>query len=388
VKLALLKGNRFNPWHLQPYRHLGEDVHVAMFRADSEIQQHFAQRDDGPLTFDTHPIHFDTQAGPPLQRIVNRFRERVGGREPRILPFADQLADFDLVQSWELFTDWSAEAVKAKKRYRMPLAVMVWDNVPFNMERDPHRRATKQQVAAAADRFIVHTDRSRRILDIEGIEEERIIQLNPGIDLERFVPGPPAREALGLPHDDFLILFVGWLLPRKGIDFLILALRELVRDKNLHGRPIRLVMVGSGPGRDRVDRLIERLGVRDACTFLGAMPYGRMPEVYRTADAFVLPSIAMPEWQEQFGMALIEAMACGVPVVASLTGAIPEIAGDAAILTQANDFPALYEALKALILDDKRRADLAAAGRARAEQRYSVAQCAQALSTLYRELLS
>ena len=86
-------------------------------------------------------------------------------------------------------------------------------------------------------------------------------------------------------------------------------------------------------------------------------------------------------------MALIEAMACGVPVVATLSGAIPEIAGDAAVLTQPNDFPALYEAVKHLVLDPSKRVDLAAAGRARACEHFDLDACAGALSDVYDTLV-
>lgn len=86
-------------------------------------------------------------------------------------------------------------------------------------------------------------------------------------------------------------------------------------------------------------------------------------------------------------MSLIEAMACGVPVVAALSGAIPEIAGDAAMLRQPNDFPALYEAVKELLLSPTLREELAAKSRARAVARFDLQRCAEALSDVYKGLL-
>ena len=387
MKLALLKGNRFNPWHLEPYRHLRGNPAVTMFRAESEIQRHFDGRDDASLGFAVERIHFDTQAGNPATRFANVLRTRYGNREPRIMPFHDRLRGFDVIQSWELFTDWSQEAAAARERYGVPLAVMVWDTIPFNMERNPRRRVQKERVAQCADRLLVHTERSRRMLALEGAPADRVVNIPPGVDLEVFSPGPGGREGLGLSGDDFVILFVGWLLPRKGIDFLILALRELLHDPALEGRKVRLLIVGSGPGQDRVERLIARTGVAQACIFAGALPYSRMPAVFRSADVFVLPSVAAPEWQEQFGMSLIEAMACGVPAIATLTGAVEEIAGGAAALCQPNDFPALHAALRGLMLDDGRRQALAAAGRARAVACFDVRRTASALSAVYEDLL-
>ncbi len=387
MKIALLKGNRFNPWHLRAFERLGPGTELAAFRAESEIQRYFGERGGDGSSFPIEPIHFDDRAGPIFKRLRNRWLARQGKREPRILPFHERLRDFDLLQSWELFTDWSAEAVKARLKYDIPLCVMVWDNIPFNMERNPQRRRVKERVAHTADRFIVHTERSRRMLDMEGVEAESIVKLEPGVDTTVFSPGAGDRPRFGLAKDAFVVLFVGWLLPRKGLDFLLLALRELLKDPELEGAPIQLLVVGSGPGKDRIETLVERLGVSHACTFAGSLDYRDMPTAFRTADAFVLPSIATPEWQEQFGMSLIEAMACGVPVISTLSGAIPEMAGDDAVLCQPNDFVSLYEALKDLVRNPAKREDLARRGRERALERFELDRYAKALSEIYASLI-
>lgn len=386
MKLALLKGNRFNPWHLQGFSMMPGNIEVTAFRAESEIQRYFAERDDAEPAFHIERIYFDTQKGNPLRRIANVLAQRYANRTPRIVPFAERLRDFDLIQSWEMFTDWTAQALEARTRWGIPLAVMVWDNIPFNMERDPGRRALKARTAETADCFIVYTERSRRMLCIEGVPEEKIHRINPGVDTERFCPGPADRKALGLDDDEFVILFVGWLLPRKGIDFLLLALRELLNDAELEGQRLRLFVVGSGPGRERVEDLIDRLALHDVCTFAGALPYSQMPGVYRAADVFVLPSIATPEWQEQFGMSLIEAMASGVPVVSTMSGSIPEIADYAAALCQPNDFISLYEALKNMMQFPERGKKLGEAGRRRAVSMFDLREHVIQLARIYHEL--
>lgn len=388
MKLALLIGNRFNPWHLEGFKRLRGAPEVVCFRADSEIQRYFMERGGDVLSLPAEPIYFDTQAGPPWARLRNELMTRYFGREPRILPFHDRLQGYDIIQSWELFTDWSSEAEMARRRCGVPLCVMVWDNIPFNMERNPGRREVKERVARAADRLIVHTERSRRMLDIEGVASRRVIKIDPGVDTEQFSPGPSMRERFGLSDEDFVILFVGWFLPRKGLDFLLLALREILNDAALAKRRPRLLVVGSGPGRDRVDALVGRLGIGSACTFAGSLTYAEMPQAFRAADAFVLPSIATPEWQEQFGMAIIEAMATGTPVVSTLSGAIPEITGGAAMLCQPNDFVSLYEALKELMIEPAKRRELSARGRDRALERFSLEGYAEALSSVYADVLS
>ncbi|MCX5770550.1 MAG: glycosyltransferase [Candidatus Hydrogenedentes bacterium] len=387
LKLALLNGNRFNPWHFQGYKYIKGQPEITAFRAESEIQQFFDARDDGSAGFRFEQIYFDTQAGSPIARLVKSVQTNYLGREPRILPFYERLQGFDLIHSWELFTDWSEQALIAHQKYGAPLLVMVWDNIPFNMERNPFRRDLKKRVAAGADLFVVHTERSRRMLGMEGVDASRIVLVNPGVDTARFCPGPRDRSGFGLDDGDFVILFVGWFLPRKGMDYLLLALHELLHDPACNRRRVRLLAVGSGPGKDRIDRLVERLNLGESCVFTGSLPYNRMPDAFRAADVFVLPSIATPEWQEQFGMSLIEAMSCGTPVVSTLSGAISEIVGDSGILCQPNDFVSILDALKRLMLNPGLREDLAAKGRQRALDLFTLEQFAGGLSGAYARLI-
>lgn len=385
MKLAVLKGNRFNPWHLAAFTRLGGDYEVMAFRADSEIQQYFAERGADASGLQTTPIYFDYQAGPLWRRWSNLLTYRYRNRTPHILPFHDGLKGFDIIQTWELFTDWTEEALEAKRRWGIPVCIMVWDNIPFNMESTERFRERKARALAEADHFIVHTERSRRTLVIEGADPEKITVIDPGVDLNCFKPGPGDRSSLGVEEDAFVILFVGWLLPRKGLDFLLLALRELIAASPTADR-IQLVVVGSGPGKDRVERLARRLNVMEHCHFVGSRPYDDMPVLFQSADAFVLPSIATETWQEQFGMSLMESMACGTPVVTTHSGAIPEIVEDSALLCQPNDFFALHEALARLIADPLLEEACVEKGLEVARRRFDLDTYADRLAKVYHRL--
>jgi len=376
LKLALLIGNRYNPWHFQVYGRLPGNPEVTVFRADSEIQRYFDARGGtaAQLPFGFETIRFDSQPS-----FLDRFRR---GREPRIVPFHERLMGYDVVQSWELFTDWSNEAAIARSRGGPRLAVMAWDNIPFNMDGSAWRREVKARVREAADVVIVHTERSYAAMRLEGIGAERLVRVPPGVDADAFSPGAARAEGEGVR-----LLFVGWFLPRKGLAVLLYALRGLLDDPALRGRPVRLDIVGSGPGKEVVDGLIARLGLGDVCHFHGSVPYERMPDMYRNADVFVFPSIPVADWQEQFGMALLEAMACGVPCVTTYSGAIPEVAGDAAVLCAPADFVSLRDAIRGLIVEPERRAVLGAAGRARVLARYTLAHLANGLAGVYAGLL-
>lgn len=387
MKVAVLKGNRFNPWHMKGFAMLRGNPEVVAFRAESEIQRRYEETDSGSFAFHTEPIFFDTEAGNPLTRAWNVLTARYRNREPRILPFADRLRGYDVTVSWELFTDWSAQAAEARERFTVPLAVVVWDNIPFNQEQPAWKRENKKRVLQAADRLVVYTERSRRTLLIEGAPASRIVRIDPGVDMECFQPGPGDRRALGLAEDDFVVLFVGWLFPRKGIDFLLLALHQLLADMPELRPRLRFVAVSAELGRERVQRLVSRLGLDANCRFVEPLPYDAMPPVFRCADVFALPSIASETWQEQFGMALIEAMASGIPVISTRSGAIEEVVGDAGILCQPNDFVSLLDALKRLIREPALREDLAGRGRQRAVERFDLRTHAEAFSDLFESLV-
>jgi glycosyltransferase involved in cell wall biosynthesis len=95
------------------------------------------------------------------------------------------------------------------------------------------------------------------------------------------------------------------------------------------------------------------------------MPYSEMPRFMNGLDALVLPSLETAQWKELFGRVLIEAMACGVPVIASATGGIPDVVGDAGILVRPGDIAGLAEGLQEIVGDPARRAELGEKGRKR-----------------------
>jgi len=112
-----------------------------------------------------------------------------------------------------------------------------------------------------------------------------------------------------------------------------------------------------------------------------------MPEFYRRLDVLVLPSRSRPNWVEQFGRVLVEAMACGVPVVGSDCGEIPHVIGDAGLVFPEGDAEALRAHLSRLMADADLRADLARRGRERVLARYTQARVAEETVTFYRDVL-
>ena len=197
-----------------------------------------------------------------------------------------------------------------------------------------------------------------------------------GVDPDIFAPRPAHRD----PARGFLIGYVGRLVPEKGVDLLVKAVSGL-------DAVWRLVIVGVGPERDRLEVLARRLGLGDRVAFEGDISSTRMPAFYRELDALVLPSRSRPNWVEQFGRVLIEAMACGVPVVGSDCGEIPCVVGDAGLIFPEGDAEALGEHLTRLMRAPELWETLSRQGRERVLGCFTQAHIAAQTVAVYRELV-
>ena len=108
---------------------------------------------------------------------------------------------------------------------------------------------------------------------------------------------------------------------------------------------------------------------------------------YACADMFVLPSIPVEKWLEQFGMVLVEAMACRKPIISTLSGSIPDVVGDAGILAQPADFYSHYQAMKQPVLSPRLSGDLAIRARKRAKTEFNSVRIAEETAGIYRTLV-
>ncbi len=194
-----------------------------------------------------------------------------------------------------------------------------------------------------------------------------------GVDPEVFAP-PDVPRAGGT----FTVGFVGRLVEEKGGADLLAALATL-------NGLWQLDIVGEGPARPALQEQARRLGIAERVTF-GVLPSTRMPGYYQGLDVLVVPSLTRPNWKEQFGRVIVEAMACGVPVIGSDSGAIPDVIGEAGLLFAEGDRAALAQALRRVMHTPELRQRLAEAGRQRVLAHFTQAQIAAQTVAVYREL--
>jgi glycosyltransferase involved in cell wall biosynthesis len=218
------------------------------------------------------------------------------------------------------------------------------------------RALTGWSVRRARRVIAVSESTANDIVALLGLPRRRITVVPNGLDNPALRPLPPEevaafRRAKGLP--DRVILYVGTLEPRKNLPALIRAYAAV---RAATGATLVLAG-GKGWFYDAIFRTVRDLGLEDAVRFPGYVPDAELPLWYNSAEVFVYPSL-----YEGFGLPALEALACGVPVIAANTSALPEVVGTAGLLVDPADAAAFATALRAVLRDPALAARLRAAG--------------------------
>jgi D-inositol-3-phosphate glycosyltransferase len=245
----------------------------------------------------------------------------------------------------------------------------------------PERLADERRIARTVDRVIATCSDEVAELTRMGARADRLTVVPCGVDLAHFTPhGPCLPRRSGRRR----ILAIGRLVPRKGVADVIRALVDVPRTELVvAGGPVAEELRGD-PEVRRLAALAEELGVADRVVFRGRVARPDMPPLLRSADAVVCAP-----WYEPFGIVPLEAMACGVPVVATAVGGMLDTVVDGAtgLLVPPRDPGALASALRSLLDDPDRREAYGAAGTARARERYGWDTVAAGTLEVYRELV-
>lgn len=289
----------------------------------------------------------------------------------QILPLARKISDYDVVQA-TLFpaTLWTAIAVGMRKR--TPPLITSEQNTT-NRRRHAFMRPLDRWVYAHYEAIPCASSAIEESL-VAWLPETsgRTCVIHNAIDLRQFQHSDAtARSDLGIPESAPLIAFTARFEPQKDHGTLLRAAAHL--------NGVHLVLAGDGPLRPKMEALATSLGTRERVHFLGRRP--DVASLLKMADVYVQCSHF-----EGFGIAAVEAMASGLPVVATAVPGLSEVVGDAGLLVPAGDVEALAAALRRVLDSENLRNELCRKSLERAQQ-FSIQQCADSYLSLYSSLL-
>jgi glycosyltransferase involved in cell wall biosynthesis len=380
ARILLARGYQVTPWELRPWELLPTNrFEVGYLRLERNWF------DDTALSLRRFPVKA-VSAYLPKGR-VGMLATGVTG--DRYVDADEAFAWADVVHAAELSYWFAADAARRKPRNRYKLALTVWETIPFlHVYRNRYARVYRRETLAATDLFLPATERARQALLLEGVERGRTEVVYPGIDVERFADAPRPDP----PPEEHVVVSPGRLVWEKGHQDVMRALAALRRGMVGQPQAFRLLVVGAGPEQERLERYAAELGIAEDVEFR-AVPYEAMPQVFAGASCMVLASLATASggyvlgdiprffWEEQFGLVLAEAMAARLPIVASQSGAIPEVCGEAADYFLPGDWLGLARRLAEgpLSKPPGERADI----RTELVGRYSIESAAERLADVY-----
>ncbi len=264
------------------------------------------------------------------------------------------------------------QAARLARRHGAKVVFFSWQNIARRYP--PPFAQFERWVLRHSDHGIVGNQEAVDVWRGKGYAGPLSVIPQFGVDPEAFSPSTSA-----VPARPFTIGYAGRFVPEKGLDLLIRAVAALP------GKWV-LRLLGDGPQRDDLRGMAGVYNISGSVSFEPPIPSTEMPGFYRQLDALVLPSRARPNWKEQFGRVLVEAMACGVPVIGARSGAIPEVIGEAGLLFPEDDAEALAGHLLALMEGGDLRRALSQAGRKRVLARFTQAQVAAQTVAVYRSV--
>ena len=270
------------------------------------------------------------------------------------------------------------EAALLTKSSRTKLVFSSWRNIDHSHIGYPYQfeflhKAIERYVLSRASHGIVFSRAAKFIFEKNGFRKTTLIP--PPVDTSVFKPSPLSD----FEKKNFVVGYIGRLVREKGVDLLLQAMTSLPNECSA-------LIIGSGPATQELQALSRELNLDQRVTFRDAVSPSEIPHLLTQMDLLVLPSQTTPQWKEQFGRILIEAMACGVPVIGSSAGEIPNVIEDAGLIFKEGSVEGLRLGIERLMQSSSLRAGLHSRGMEKVNALYSLQVVAKQYHTLFTSL--
>ena len=346
--IYLLRASHANEFELQNYASIADKLHIQVIASQA------------PLTSVTIPsTKLWSPTDLPDLLLRRQLLNRLIGGEQWLLGLEKVIRSAAIVHSAETYTPYTHQAVELRKSGEISkLICTCWETIPHANEKFARLRKWKQEAHKYADLFHTPTERAKQALISENVDPSKIVVIPYGVDLTRFKP--VKRPLNSRP----LILTVARLEKEKGMEDIEVVAGSLPQ--------YDFLVIGRGS----YSPIGENIRT-------SSVPYSEIHKVYQKADLFFFPSRTTMTWEEQYGMALVEAMACGLPIVTTRSGAIPEVIGDVGIILKEQDVKEMSRNIFDLITNHDRLLNMSELSLARARKLYDSKNVAESLSSLY-----
>lgn len=377
--VAIVRGKFLNRFDMQSFEPLVHDFNLTAFGSLTSLHTGFSfptVRLMSPMDFPDVPYKM-----PVLNRLLVDAHYLVG--------LERKLTGFDLAHTAETYYHYTRQCLEAKRRGLVKKVIStVWETIPHNNEGIYGRKAFKARALHELDHIIAVTSRAKQALVSEGADPDKISVIGAHVDTKLFRPATHiSKKVTPGGQKQLTILYCGRLVPEKGVEEILTAMKALANNKTLADYQLQWHFVGNGNLRKDVEAA-ARLILKNWHSTIETAKYSDMPKIYQHADIFVAPSKPSVYWEEQYGMALLEAQASGLPIVTTNSGGIPENVGEVAVIVPPGDAASLSHAIYSLVTNPAKRRRMGEASRARAVRVHDITLGAKKLSALYEQVIS
>ena len=310
--------------------------------------------------------------------------------------FLQHLRKIDARENFDLFHlhgRWFPDFTLVRKHCnetKKPLVLTVHNARPigisptYTLFGSAYEAAIGINVLKSADRLIAVSKWTAADVMKYNLPKKKFTVIYNGINANKFTtaPNPAVKKKLGMAASDPLLVWVGRVIEQKGLKYLIAAMPAVLAKFS----EAKLLLVGTGTEVKKLKQQAAKLGINNSVVFYGAENNRKkLNELLRSADAFVFPSV----W-EPFGIAIIEAMASGLPVIATKTGGIPEIIqhGKTGLLVRQRNSKELAKTITALLANPNLRRKIAKNGRRVVERKFNFSKIASETIAVYQKAIA